>query len=609
MSVKRTSQLQGFSMVVIAGLFAAFAIVGAAAIDRNTGTRQIDRQADAAAQLKRIGTALTNYALVNGNRYPCPASATLPTSDANYGVPVSACETGTPAGISILKLTNNSTDSNVIRGALPFTTLASFGVEAADAIDPWGNRIMYVVHRQLTAGGIGTATSGDGTTVTDRPVLIDPVANTPLNSPDFVVLSYGRDGIGATPSTATAPAIGCPAASTVLREENCDNDILFINRPSYTHSNATASTYYDDVISAYAVPESALTGAAYCWGANTYGGLGDGTTTQRLVPTAVSGGLRFAQLISAFTNSCGLTASGAAYCWGEGTYGQVGDGTNTDRYVPTAVAGGLTFKQLEAGYGNSCAITNAGIAYCWGYNAYGALGDNSTINKNTPTAVSGGFTFSQIQTHGDGVGTCALTPAGAAYCWGDNSNGAIGDGTTTQRLVPTAVSGGLLFTQISSSGSGTCGLTAAGVAYCWGANFSGRVGDGTTTTPRTSPTLVSGGLTFTQISTGGNLTCGLTSVGAAYCWGLNNSGQIGDGTIVNKSVPTPVSGGIVFTQLSVFNGIACGIDTARTAYCWGRNTSGQLGDGTLTSRSTPTLVSGALPFSQISAVNGKTCAR
>lgn len=254
MPLKRHAQQQGFSMVVIAGLFAAFAVIAAAAIDRNNATRQIDRQQAASAQLQRVSLALMNFAIGNANRYPCPAAYNLATSNANFGVPVAACESGAPSGIDILKLTDNSTNSNVIRGAVPFTVLASFGLDPADAIDPWGNRVMYIVHRQLTPGGSGTATSGNGSVATDRPVVNDAIANVTLRSPDFVVLSYGRDALGAIPATATAATIGCPAASTVLREENCDSDLVFLTRPPYTHSNATAATYYDDVISFYALP-------------------------------------------------------------------------------------------------------------------------------------------------------------------------------------------------------------------------------------------------------------------------------------------------------------------------------------------------------------------
>lgn len=239
-------------MVVIAGLFTAFAVVAAAVIDRNSATRQIDRQQAVAAQMQRISTALLNFSLRNTNRYPCPAAYNLITTDINYGLPVSGCESGTPGGIDILRLTNNSTASNVIRGIVPFSALASYGLNPLDVVDPWGNRIMYIVHRQLTPGGSGTATRGNGAATTDRPVVTEAVANTALNAPDFVLVSYGRDALGAIPAGATAAAISCPAVATVPREENCDGNLVFLTRPAYVHSNASLANYFDDALSFFA---------------------------------------------------------------------------------------------------------------------------------------------------------------------------------------------------------------------------------------------------------------------------------------------------------------------------------------------------------------------
>ena len=291
-------------------------------------------------------------------------------------------------------------------------------------------------------------------------------------------------------------------------------------------------------------------GAAYCWGNNAYGQLGDGTTTERLVPTPVAGGLTFASVHAgagppriASAYSCGVTSSGAAYCWGTNFYGQLGDGTQTQRLVPTAVVGGLTFTTLSVGAAHTCGLTTSGAAYCWGFNGDGRLGDNTTTQRLVPTAVAGGLTFASV-TAGDFF-TCAVTTSGAAYCWG--AGGYIGDGTTTQRLVPTSVAGGLTFASVNAAaGTGftntaySCGVTTSGDAYCWGYNTFGTLGDGTTT-QRLVPNTVAGGLTFADVRAGGNHTCGVTTSGAAYCWGLNGNGELGDGTTTERLVPMPVS--------------------------------------------------------------------
>jgi alpha-tubulin suppressor-like RCC1 family protein len=329
-------------------------------------------------------------------------------------------------------------------------------------------------------------------------------------------------------------------------------------------------------------------GAAYCWGDNTYGQLGDNTTTQRKTPTPVAGGLVFTSLTAGLYHTCGLTTAGAAYCWGNNN-GQLGDGTTTQRLTPVAVSqGGLVFASLTAGIYHTCGVTTGNAAYCWGNNIDGQLGDGTTTNHFTPTAVTGSHSFTSLaanQYH-----TCGVTTGSVAYCWGDNSFGQLGDTTTTQRLSPTLVAGGLALTSLTSGGLWTCGLTAAGTAYCWGYNATGVLGDGTTT-QRLSPVAVSqGGLVFSSL-TADTSTCGLTTTGgAAYCWGDNSFGQLGDGTTTQRLAPTLITGGLAFSSVTAGSVFTCGLTTGSAMYCWGSNANGELGDGTTNGHLVPNLV-------------------
>ena len=329
-------------------------------------------------------------------------------------------------------------------------------------------------------------------------------------------------------------------------------------------------------------------GNAYCWGFNADGQLGDGTTTDRLTPVLVFGGLSFASVSAGGSHSCGIRTGSDTYCWGRNFRGQLGDGTTTDQQTPVLVSGGLSFAALSAASAHTCAVTSGGDAYCWGSNVLGRLGDGTTTNRMTPVLVSGGLSFAALSA---GFGhTCGVTSDGDAYCWGDNSFAQLGDGTTTDRLTPVLVSGGLSFAALSAGGDHSCGVTSGGDAYCWGSNFFGQLGDGTTT-DRLTPVLVVGGLSFAAFSAGTLHNCGVTSGGDAYCWGLNSRGQVGDGTTTNSLMPVLVSGGLTFTWVSAGSNHTCGIASGGEAYCWGNNSAGELGDGTTTERLMPVRVS------------------
>jgi alpha-tubulin suppressor-like RCC1 family protein len=231
----------------------------------------------------------------------------------------------------------------------------------------------------------------------------------------------------------------------------------------------------------------------WCWGANDVGQLGDATRAARPVPTQVAGALQFKAISTGTRHSCGLTTTGAAYCWGDNSHGNLGFGT-TGRLAPVAVSGGLVFESIDAGVRNTCGITIAASAggahaYCWGDNVTGAIGDGTTVRRTVPTLVAdppaGGWALISVGT----MHACALTQAGEAYCWGANPDGRLGDGTREDRHSPTRVSGGLRFQSISAGIAHqtgfpgiahTCGVTVGGDVYCWGGNRGGAVGDGTT---------------------------------------------------------------------------------------------------------------------------------
>ena len=321
---------------------------------------------------------------------------------------------------------------------------------------------------------------------------------------------------------------------------------------------------------------------------------------------AASAPLPFLQLSGSGFNSCGVTTDFRAFCWGFNDNGELGNGTTASSLIPVAVAGGHQFNQVSTDGHHSCALTSDGKAYCWGLNADGELGDGTRTRRLAPVLVLGGLRFSQLQAgHSH---TCAVTKSdGLAYCWGDNSAGALGDGTTTDRLKPVRVAGGHRFRQVSGGDSHTCGTTTASQAYCWGWNRFGQIGDSGAIGVRTRPVLVAGHHAFIQVNAGFQHSCGVTSNHLAFCWGFGGQGQIGDGKKLNRFFPKAVASSVSFNHLSLGSGHSCGLTTGSLAYCWGENTSGQLGDNTTTQRLTPVPGFAGLTFNQLSAGGFHTC--
>ena len=328
-------------------------------------------------------------------------------------------------------------------------------------------------------------------------------------------------------------------------------------------------------------------GIAYCWGANDHGELGGDSMARRPAPVVVAGGLAFTALTAGQGHSCALTGDGAAWCWGQDSVGELGDGAHVDRRGPQAVAGGLRFTSLAAGSRHTCGLTGDGAAYCWGANAHGELGDGSTVSRDSPVAVAGSARFASLVA-GDSH-TCGLTKAGAAYCWGWNYFGQLGDSSTRTSDTPVRVQGGLRFAALAASGSNhTCGRSRGGAAYCWGDNSFGQVGDGSSQ-DRTTPVTV-GGPPLTSLTTGDWHTCGLTEGGIAHCWGDNGYGELGDASTSSSASPVTVTGGLKLASLVAGYHHTCGVTTAGIAYCWGENLHGELADGSTKNRNTPVAV-------------------
>jgi len=322
-----------------------------------------------------------------------------------------------------------------------------------------------------------------------------------------------------------------------------------------------------------------------CWGSNTHGQLGDGTTTPSFTAQTVPGLTDVVEISGGWQHMCALTGSGGVKCWGLNAAGQVGNGTIVSpQPTPVDVVGLSSGVQaISTGAFHGCALLDSGGVQCWGDNPSGALGNGTTVDSPTPVDVTGLASGVAAIGAGDAI-SCAVLDTSALKCWGDNPSGALGNGTTTNRLTPTDVVGlgsGVASVSAESTyplGSRTCAVTTTGAAKCWGVNNQGQLGDGTTT-HRTTPVDVVGlGSGVAALTTGSSQTCARLTSGAAKCWG---QWAVGNGSGEIELTPVDVVGlsaGVVELQAGGFH--TCAQKSTGAVVCWGGNGSGQLGLGT-----------------------------
>ncbi|HEU4532847.1 MAG TPA: hypothetical protein VFS00_01970, partial [Polyangiaceae bacterium] len=257
-------------------------------------------------------------------------------------------------------------------------------------------------------------------------------------------------------------------------------------------------------------------------------------------------------------HGCAVVASGRLRCWGDNASGALGDGSTSQRLNPVLVDEGLLLGPLEnvaapvLGSQHSCALLGSGGVRCWGRGDFGELGDGTFANHVRPVAfvltpempVTGVLSLAAGEFR-----TCILTASGDAYCRGNNLAGQLGNGTTDEQAGPVRVEvlPGSPLRGIEALQAGrehTCARVASGQVQCWGENSVGQLGDGSTTL-RPSPVAVelSPGVRLADVQVlalGGSHSCALRDEGL-LCWGANAAGQLGDGTTENRSYPAPVS--------------------------------------------------------------------
>jgi alpha-tubulin suppressor-like RCC1 family protein len=336
---------------------------------------------------------------------------------------------------------------------------------------------------------------------------------------------------------------------------------------------------------------AANTGGVWCWGFGLYGQLGGGfMTLVEAFPAPVAGSARFLAAAAGSDHTCGQLTDSTAACWGRNSASQLGRGASPgDVTRPGPVAGATRFAAVAAGAQHTCAVAADSAAWCWGGNGSGQLGDSQAANRSVPAAVAGGHRFGRLAA--GALHSCAVTGGGTAWCWGADDRGQLGDSAAGGGVHhPVRVRGASGFHAIAAGGGHSCGLIGVAVV-CWGDNTRGQLGTGAADSFAVAPVTVAAGFAALSVTAGGRHTCALAADSTAHCWGANDRGQVGDGSTTDRPAPVPVAGARRFVRLSAGGAHTCGVASDGTAYCWGEGTSGQLGHGRTTDSPVPVAVS------------------
>jgi alpha-tubulin suppressor-like RCC1 family protein len=340
------------------------------------------------------------------------------------------------------------------------------------------------------------------------------------------------------------------------------------------------------------------TGHIACWGGNHRGQLGDGTTTDSHTPVEVQGISTAVQVSAGGDHACAVLSTGHIDCWGRNEEGQLGDGTTTNSDTPVEVQGISNATAVAAAdEGDTCALLASGHLECWGRNEWGQLGNEHFNERPNETPVEVANTGNATGVGASGSNTCAALSTGQVDCWGENSEGQVGNGEFFEGFegeprweFPVEV---LNISDGTQVGVGTarfaCAVRSGGGVGCWGSDQDGQLGDGNFERQDT-PAEVQGISTANQLSTGGTHACALLADDHVDCWG---DGGLGNPTAHGKqNTPVEVRGVSNATEISAGGADTCALLPSHQIDCWGANANGQLGNGTTTESETPVEVEG-----------------
>ena len=331
-------------------------------------------------------------------------------------------------------------------------------------------------------------------------------------------------------------------------------------------------------------------GGLWTWGYNPHGGLGDNSVSSRSSPVqTVSAGTSWKLVSSGEVTVAAIKTDGTLWNWGYNTNGTLGDNTVTSKSSPVqTVAGGTNWKSVDNGALHTAAIKTDGTLWTWGDNSEGQLGDNTRTKRSSPVqTVAGGNNWKLVAAGNYHI--AAIKTDGTLWTWGYNNDGQLGDNSSTNKSSPVqTVAGGTNWKSVSGGPPHTSAIKTDGTLWLWGDNSEGQLGDNSTTRRSSPVQTVAGGTNWKSVSAGSYHTAAIKTDGTLWLWGRNGNGGLGDNTRTSRNSPVQtVAGGTSWKLVAGCYYFTAAIKTDGTLWSWGRNFSGELGDNSQASKSSP----------------------
>ncbi|MFT9116351.1 MAG: IPT/TIG domain-containing protein [Sporolactobacillus sp.] len=517
------------------------------------------------------------------------------------------------AGMSDIKLSATNFDSNDLTNAYEYMAAPSISSVSPTSSYSSGGDTITIIGANFASDpkvSIGDEPASNVTLIDSSTITATIPADTAVGAVDVVVTN--RDGQMATLRNGFSYLQSAPVITSVSPSQGSisGGNTVTLSGSGFTSIQARYSKVADGYNHVIALDSN---GNVYAWGDNTYGQLGDGTTTSRSSPVNISSsGVLSGKVVTAIfagnNQSFAIDSNGSLYAWGRNDTSQLGDGTTTNKTAPELISGGAisgkTITKVAAGDAHTLALDRNGNVYAWGYNVDGRLGNNTTTNSSTPILINDGAISGKtiIDIAAGYYHSVALDNSGNVYTWGNNTYGQLGNDTNTNSSVPVAVYNagvlsGKIVTSLSAGQNYTLALDSNGQVYAWGDNNDGQLGDGTTINELepinvSSGSTVLSGVYIKTISAGKGSsdahTLALDNSGNVYSWGYNYYGQLGNGSTDDAKSPQLMDlDSKIINSISTGNSFTSILDSVGRIFSWGDNTYYQLGNGTTTSSNLP----------------------